>query len=617
MSTSSAWATTNEAARDLHRTLLEEAGAPRPQVLSSSQSAVDLGSHELLYPGVGTASQLARPGGFRRAFVGGSSTYAQRPLVAHITRPQATTPGLTGFASQTMADGRVVYYESRGFRIGHLPVLRRGPSQLPEAGDDDVPPLVLCAIRPRSLPYWTAVNFLLGSILFTFGSFSWMLPDVGDTEHGAPAWASALTVSWPFFIGSLYFTVGCYLALVVAINANLHEELRKRVEGRVAPERASNAASTALLPTAATASVADAAATDAAATDAAATDAAATGAAATGAATNATVTAAANGAAASPQVRDTPPAESLHASARSPSKAPSAELTAEITAREGRSDAVAIDNRPVAINRPPDLDLEAELALPLDGSLHSRGSSARRQRRLASSRGEAVDETEIEAALKLVPTDRCCHTRRIRWWAYQPFSAMYWGVVAQLTGSLLFNVACAAGLPGVLPDGFAPLESYLIEAGLEWAPSVVGSSGFVLASYVYLAEVTHSYHPCALPKERSVGYAVCVLNLVGSLLFLVASLCYFARPVPPSHAPGPGNRTSAIADASSTNTWEWEVSEWGVRFTFGVGSGCFLLGAVGAIAEVLNDADPLAILRSRAAAARRASQAAAARRADR
>lgn len=261
----------------------------------------------------------------------------------------------------------------------------------------------------------------------------------------------------------------------------------------------------------------------------------------------------------------------------------------------------------------------AELALPLCGSLHSMGGSLHRQRSLAASHGgfSHADVTDVEdvadehaAVLKAVPTDRCCHTWRIRWWGWQPQSVMFWGVLVQLLGAVLFNVSCAASLPGTLPAAQTAREAYLSSARWEWLPSIVGSAGFVLASYVYLAEVTHSYHPCALPAEPSVGYAVCVLNLGGSLLFFLASLCYFARPVPPSqhaYASPPAGGLGGGGDGATD--WQWEVSEWGVRFTFGVGSACFLLGAVGAIAEVLNDADPLAILRRRRAACAAVSRA--------
>ena len=63
--------------------------------------------------------------------------------------------------------------------------------------------------------------------------------------------------------------------------------------------------------------------------------------------------------------------------------------------------------------------------------------------------------------------------------------------------------------------------------------------------------------------------AVALLNLLGSLLFLVASCCYFFDGAP--------------------ERWRHGLDLWGVRFTFAVGSACFLLGAIVSLPEVLTD----------------------------
>ena len=82
-----------------------------------------------------------------------------------------------------------------------------------------------CGFRPTSVPYWVSVSFLAGGVLFAAGSFCWMAPSLGDVARGAPDWTAALLVQYPFFVGSLLFTVGCYLALVEVVNANLQVEL--------------------------------------------------------------------------------------------------------------------------------------------------------------------------------------------------------------------------------------------------------------------------------------------------------------------------------------------------------------------------------------------------------
>lgn len=60
-------------------------------------------------------------------------------------------------------------------------------------------------------------------------------------------------------------------------------------------------------------------------------------------------------------------------------------------------------------------------------------------------------------------------------------------------------------------------------------------------------------------------WAQALLNLAGSLLFLVASAFYFFE-----------------------EGW-WEGAEWGVRFPFALGSACFMVGAFVSLPEVLSD----------------------------
>ena len=61
-------------------------------------------------------------------------------------------------------------------------------------------------------------------------------------------------------------------------------------------------------------------------------------------------------------------------------------------------------------------------------------------------------------------------------------------------------------------------------------------------------------------------------------LFFLASCCYFIQ-VPPYEGLTAGGEWG----------WEYQVSEWGVRFTFGVGSICFLVAAILAFPELLSD----------------------------
>ena len=183
------WVDTNEAVRDLHRTIL-------PRGSSSGHSR----SHEVLLPEshraipeVGTASQLAKPGGFRRDHVhralgnsisGDLAQYAATPVFSQLWVQSFTGHFLLTDVIQVLQDGTQIRWESRRFRRGRrLEVIRTASGDVPES-----PPLRLCGFRPLSVPYWVSVSFLFGGLLFAFGSFAWMIPAVGDANLGAPDW---------------------------------------------------------------------------------------------------------------------------------------------------------------------------------------------------------------------------------------------------------------------------------------------------------------------------------------------------------------------------------------------------------------------------------------------
>ena len=229
------WAGRNEVVRDLHRSLLP---CHDERVIPSSKSmeGMRLSAAHRLHPDVGTASELAQPGGFRRAYLArvdeaalnaaGSSEVATRaepsrrallrrgtPLLVVLEREGFINAFVTS-AVQRLEDGTEVRYESRPYRRGALPRIMR------TATGEELEPTVrlrFIGFRGDSVPYWSSLSFFVGAALFTEGSFYWMA--VG--ADAAPAWA----VTYPFFIGGVCFLAGCYLAFVEVINANLSEAL--------------------------------------------------------------------------------------------------------------------------------------------------------------------------------------------------------------------------------------------------------------------------------------------------------------------------------------------------------------------------------------------------------
>ena len=183
------WAGRNEVVRDLHRSL-----GSRLIPASKSMEGMRLSAAHRLHPDVGTASELAQPGGFRRAHLArvdeaalnaaGSDELAimraepsRRALLRRAT-PLLVVLEREGFinafvtsAVQRLEDGTEVRYESRPYRRGALPRIMR------TATGEELEPTVrlrFIGFRADSVPYWSSLAFFVGAALFTEGSFYWM-----------------------------------------------------------------------------------------------------------------------------------------------------------------------------------------------------------------------------------------------------------------------------------------------------------------------------------------------------------------------------------------------------------------------------------------------------------
>mmetsp|Transcript_35292 Transcript_35292/g.70376 ORF Transcript_35292/g.70376 Transcript_35292/m.70376 type:complete len:310 (-) Transcript_35292:64-993(-) len=191
-----------------------------------------------------------------------------------------------------------------------------------------------------------------------------------------------------------------------------------------------------------------------------------------------------------------------------------------------------------------------------------------------------------------------------------------WAAFVQFLSGIIFLVACVAGLPGLI-------EGREMEVLFVYIPSVVGSVGFTFASYIYLMEVTHSINPLPPPQNFTVGYLIATLNLGGSLIYTIASCFYFypegEEEEGLSASPAllsllrPTGTSSTIAstiatkvasalnapslDASSLDAVSptiapydtaYYVSEWGVRFLYGLGSVCFVISSALSFPELFS-----------------------------
>ena len=474
---SQAWVARNEVVRDLHR------AAVQPRIPSSKSADA---CKRLLYTEIGTASDLAQPGGFRRAHVvqeadpGGSTAIKVRratPLLQVLEREGFFATQFITRVVERLEDGTEVRYESRPYRRGARPRIVRS-----ESGLDLIPAVRLRFIgfRPLSVPYWATSTFLLGALLFSFGSFYWMAVPLGGV-------VSVWLMTYPFFLGGLGFLSGCYLAFVEVINANLQEDIAL---GLLSPEGSVHRQTALLTPS-----------------------------------------------------RPTP--ETMVSSAG---------VGKAECGRAGPPSPISpVRLKPIATTpaRTPEPRERADSAA---GTVGFDGETC----------GDFLS--------------------RLHWWRVQPKSLLWWGALVQLLGACCFQVCLTADLPSVRATMLVGTDggsSYMAEVWWIYLPSTLGSIGFTFASYVYLLEVaqdpTRPWSPPAGTRER-LGYANAVLNLVGSALFLLASLCYFVTTE--SEVTQPGSLVALL---------EYLGNEWGLRFGFGVGSVCFAIGAVLAYPEALSD----------------------------
>eukprot|EP00871_Galdieria_phlegrea_P004408 jgi/Galph1/4969/GphlegSOOS_G3648.1 len=66
----------------------------------------------------------------------------------------------------------------------------------------------------KSYPIWVGIMFLIGSIIFTFGSAMSYIPAVTNSYVLFQA-----LIGWPFLVGSVFYTVGAYVRILEVLNS--------------------------------------------------------------------------------------------------------------------------------------------------------------------------------------------------------------------------------------------------------------------------------------------------------------------------------------------------------------------------------------------------------------
>lgn len=103
--------------------------------------------------------------------------------------------------------------------------------------------------------------------------------------------------------------------------------------------------------------------------------------------------------------------------------------------------------------------------------------------------------------------------------SWRPRSIDWWATIIQLVGTVWFNVMTFLAMY----DHWSVRQANR----LVWAPDVVGSICFLVASYLAWAEVCHS---AGRLRIRSVSWWIVVLNLLGSVFFGVSAVGAFTEP---------------------------------------------------------------------------------------
>jgi hypothetical protein len=146
---------------------------------------------------------------------------------------------------------------------------------------------------------------------------------------------------------------------------------------------------------------------------------------------------------------------------------------------------------------------------------------------------------------------------RILGWA--PWRIDWWATSVQLVGTVFFNVSTFAAMQAL---ALTQAERRI------WAPDVLGSVAFLVASALAWAEACHAWWAW---RPDSIGWRIAALNLLGSIAFGVSAIAAYIVP-----------ETGELLDEALANLG-----------TF-VGAVCFLVGGLLLLPERTSPPDAVA-----------------------
>ncbi len=115
--------------------------------------------------------------------------------------------------------------------------------------------------------------------------------------------------------------------------------------------------------------------------------------------------------------------------------------------------------------------------------------------------------------------DRALTTDGWRWWSYESTRLEWLSALVLLVGTLVFAINLGDSLIAGLS---VPWENRLV-----WSPDMVGCAFFLVSGHLALVEVCHG-RPCW--RQRDLGWWIVAVNLLGSILFMVAAVASYVQP---------------------------------------------------------------------------------------
>ena len=145
---------------------------------------------------------------------------------------------------------------------------------------------------------------------------------------------------------------------------------------------------------------------------------------------------------------------------------------------------------------------------------------------------------------------------RWRWFAWKPHNAGYMASLIQFAGTLLFNFNTA--------DSMIESLGWVEQDILIWAPDMIGSVCFLVASYLAMIEISHGFWSF---EPRQISWWIAIINLTGCVGFQLSAVISF-------YPPHPGGDTFG----------------WMATFLTFVGACCFFAGSYLMIPELFGAA---------------------------